>query len=232
LIFSDFADTCCHSRLWVDTNERKSAKTRGIVYACIISILAIFQIISTIRASFTDPGGVPKVFLYKQNYKDWDMPKEINGGLLRKKANDEVNEFNEEEKLLRKIKDDFVERNEKNIVLLEEGNLARVEQGSMSFTSPPKERKAKVCSTCVYAKVFLKFYLKILKPPRTHHCRVCNKCILKMDHHCPWICIFYYEHYKKQIVLDLEIINFSYCFYSILHYLYYLSHLLIGKKLV
>ncbi|KAJ8686787.1 hypothetical protein QAD02_022581 [Eretmocerus hayati] len=34
------------------------------------------------------------------------------------------------------------------------------------------------------------------KPPRTHHCSVCNKCVLKMDHHCPWFnnCVGHYNH--------------------------------------
>merc|ERR1719265_1383846 len=37
------------------------------------------------------------------------------------------------------------------------------------------------------------------KPDRYRPCRVCRMCILKMDHHCPWIynCVGFYNHKYK-----------------------------------
>ncbi|XP_062376125.1 palmitoyltransferase ZDHHC16A isoform X2 [Sardina pilchardus] len=42
-----------------------------------------------------------------------------------------------------------------------------------------------ICKKCV-----------IPKPARTHHCGICNTCILKMDHHCPWLnnCVGHFNH--------------------------------------
>uniref|UniRef100_A0A1A8K0J8 Palmitoyltransferase n=1 Tax=Nothobranchius kuhntae TaxID=321403 RepID=A0A1A8K0J8_NOTKU len=50
------------------------------------------------------------------------------------------------------------------------------------------------------------------KPPRTHHCSICSICILKMDHHCPWLnnCVGHFNHRYF----------FSFCLYMTLGCIY------------
>ncbi|KAH8599996.1 DHHC palmitoyltransferase-domain-containing protein [Bisporella sp. PMI_857] len=49
------------------------------------------------------------------------------------------------------------------------------------------------------------------KPDRAHHCSTCRKCVLKMDHHCPWLATCVGLHNYKPFLLFL-IYTTLFCF--------------------
>jgi len=69
----------------------------------------------------------------------------------------------------------------RNILNDESFDITQPDVVEFIMTLPVVERKKKdtqyrFCAQC-----------ESYKPDRTHHCRICKQCILRMDHHCPWI---------------------------------------------
>jgi len=63
--------------------------------------------------------------------------------------------------------------------------------GNRDHMDQPETHEMKTTGERRYCKWCFKY-----KPDRCHHCRICRRCVLKMDHHCPWImnCVGFENH--------------------------------------
>ena len=76
--------------------------------------------------------------------------------------------------------------------------------GSVPIAAIPSERQRllkdshSMCGQC-----------QTFKPPMSHHCRICNRCISRMDHHCPWVRLTFLRlHFIIDIIKNRYKFNF------------------------
>lgn len=77
------------------------------------------------------------------------------------------------------------------------------DQEEQDFEANDRDRFKKFCRKCA-----------AFKPARAHHCSICGRCIVKMDHHCPWVnnCIGVGNH---KLFLQFVFYVFCSCSYSL-----------------
>ena len=141
----------------------------------IFFIIAFLAVWSHYKASVTDPGKIDhyinlSVIEFYINMRQLPMARaeafnKSYGKMLFEKMDDEEKEELKEEE------EELSEYDE-----MEYEPITSVTDENMKKIVSDYKVELKRCDKCY-----------IVRTPRVHHCSVCKGCIMKMDHHCPWI---------------------------------------------
>ncbi len=170
-------------------------------------IISLFAIISHLRASFADPGLMNFLnnvefcnFYLVTHNKSLErakilMTQSYTSSLIESLENDDEDEEESED-------DDF--EYERKSYISEENRIEISRRFGMEF---------KRCDKCL-----------VVRPPRVHHCSICKGCIMRMDHHCPWInnCV---GQFNQKFFILFCLYCFLGCLYACLITGYYICYM-------
>ena len=100
----------------------------------------------------------------------------------------------------------ILKRNDKSVLQLKNKNI---ERKTIYISQLGYFRKYKICNTC-----------HVIRPLRASHCGNCNNCVIKFDHHCPWLgtCVGKRNyHYFFLFLCTLNLTQIFVALFSVVH---------------
>lgn len=155
---------------------KENRKIQAYTYIIIYNILFVLFMFAYIAVSYTDPGSPNKEYEKRSINGLIQGYKEVSTSTLKNTISEEC--------LNRNINNNC-SNNDTIVEINDEENNDEINSIDNESAITDNSENANVCKKCLS-----------VKPERTHHCSVCNRCILKMDHHCPWLsnCVGFYNY--------------------------------------
>jgi len=190
-------------------------KAFGTIQSIISIYLVVLIVFNYYECLSTDPGTVNK-----EQYLRW---KRVDNYLKRKQEaeqqqedgqqnQDDINEIQPQASSSNAVITDEqenvvidIDRDEKQQLLSDDFDDLDIDKCMEELGDCPDYSTMFICKNC-----------DVAKPPRAHHCKICKKCQLRMDHHCPWVnnCIGYFNH--RYFVLFLQYLFIGNLYFAIL----------------
>jgi hypothetical protein len=151
-------------------NDNININSNLIYHKFFFSIIAFLAIFSHIRASISNPGYMS----YSNNveYCNFYLTKH-NKSIERAKI---LMSLGHTKNILNSITDEDYEEEESEDDDFEYERKSYISENNREEISKKYGIDFKRCDKCL-----------VVRPPKVHHCSVCRGCIMRMDHHCPWI---------------------------------------------